>query len=670
VHHTKTLTVKATILSPSPIRQKVGWPLAFLLLITPIFLFSMEPPAQTKQGTTSQVLRPDVSAVNQPDAIFLQAAADGNDHKILEAIEAKANLLCRDKNGCTALHYAAANGHLATVRLLLDKKIPIDSEDRIKRTPLHYAAARGHRNVVELLLARGANRESQDNRYRSYGGETILTLSNGRQIIDRPGDSLPGSRPLHLAAQAGHAAVVRYLLQNGSQTKVHDYEGDTPLHLAAAQGHAEIITLLLEAGAPIHATNRQQETALRSAQLNRHDRVMLLLLQQGATCQNSVSLYKDILFRAIRENLVDLIQQILDREISLVDESMIENGLSPFEYACERASYKTFSFIFNNIPSSVLTSPRGNNAVLLAAQRRDGSDIVNFLLRQGAQTNFSDTDNTILLHHASSTGNLEAVNLLLSKGADVNCLSKKLATPLHQAALRGHLPVAEALLTANAFINMQDAAENTPFDFVAQGYTDAINSLNTSNLDRWYLEGQEASETEKNEGSTHVNNRYVGLARLFLIRGALLQTQDIDFLKQLFKDKPLLLALLEDTIDKQTQSLITTPADNNALDEALMAAVGQRLSIISVLIPRVVQTLGIVGLKAAQDLVNFHLKRNDLTDEERTDYESIRIVLDMPEQLKSLTSSNLQEHYSRLLPPDIQNFIFQLILPLLFSGNS
>ena len=58
----------------------------------------------------------------------------------------------KDEDGRTPLWWAAAGGHEAVVKLLVERDdVTADSKDYDGRTPLWWAAARGHEAVVKLL---------------------------------------------------------------------------------------------------------------------------------------------------------------------------------------------------------------------------------------------------------------------------------------------------------------------------------------------------------------------------------------------------------------------------------------------------------------------------------------------------------------------------------------
>ena len=82
-----------------------------------------------------------------------------------------------------------------------------------------WVAWGGHEAVVKLLLEKGTDLESKDR--------------NGRT-------------PLSQAAWGGHEAVVKLLLEKGANLESKDQNGRTPLSLAAEKGHEAVVKLLLE----------------------------------------------------------------------------------------------------------------------------------------------------------------------------------------------------------------------------------------------------------------------------------------------------------------------------------------------------------------------------------------------------------------------------------------
>lgn len=62
-----------------------------------------------------------------------------------------------NKPGWTPLHYAATNGHVPVIRLLLEENAYIDAASPNGTTPLMMAARYGSREAVKLLLESGAD---------------------------------------------------------------------------------------------------------------------------------------------------------------------------------------------------------------------------------------------------------------------------------------------------------------------------------------------------------------------------------------------------------------------------------------------------------------------------------------------------------------------------------
>ncbi|MEY4363902.1 MAG: hypothetical protein RLZZ24_1254 [Pseudomonadota bacterium] len=80
-----------------------------------------------------------------------------------------------NRQGWSALHYAATNGHVQMMRLLLDNNAYLDAEAPNGNTPLMMAVQFGSPMAVKLLLEEGADPNVQTN-----FGQTAMDLAQMR----------------------------------------------------------------------------------------------------------------------------------------------------------------------------------------------------------------------------------------------------------------------------------------------------------------------------------------------------------------------------------------------------------------------------------------------------------------------------------------------------------
>lgn len=57
-----------------------------------------------------------------------------------------------DNQGRTPLHYAAMNGHIEVVKLLIPVTKNLIPEDKMGMTPFRYASMNGHFKLIHLLV--------------------------------------------------------------------------------------------------------------------------------------------------------------------------------------------------------------------------------------------------------------------------------------------------------------------------------------------------------------------------------------------------------------------------------------------------------------------------------------------------------------------------------------
>ena len=107
-----------------------------------------------------------------------------------------------------------------------------------------------------------------------------------------------------------------------------------------------------------------------------------------------------------------------------------------------------------NAPTSQGTTP------LVVAAKLGRTDAVKALLESGADPNIGDKFGRMPLHWG--LGQKETVEHLLNKGADVDATGKEGATALHVAAQRGEVEAAGLLIAKGADVNAKDNGGKTP----------------------------------------------------------------------------------------------------------------------------------------------------------------------------------------------------------------
>ncbi|PNH00147.1 Ankyrin repeat domain-containing protein, partial [Tetrabaena socialis] len=99
---------------------------------------------------------------------------------------------------------------------------------------------------------------------------------------------------------------------------------------------------------------------------------------------------------------------------------------------------------------------RAGETALHRASNQGHTEVVEVLLRAGADVAAKSSNGWTALHWASEKGHTEVVAALLRAGADVAAKTNSGFTALHKASIGGHTEVVAALLRAGADVAAKD----------------------------------------------------------------------------------------------------------------------------------------------------------------------------------------------------------------------
>ena len=226
----------------------------FLLIYTRAAPVAMATTSAASEATLCSPTRAEVATDSTPaqpaspaplgldPTSMLTFAVKAGDLKMVELIaEQSAEAVCAtdDKDGATALHWAAMLGHLSILEHLAQKGAPIDAVvESTGMQPIHWACTRGHVDVVKRLLALGAKIDALD---------------------------IKQTTPLAIAAQYDHTFLVFYLVRERADINLLDHCQDSALHWAAYKGNQQTVSLLHYLGLPADAADAYGSTALHLA---------------------------------------------------------------------------------------------------------------------------------------------------------------------------------------------------------------------------------------------------------------------------------------------------------------------------------------------------------------------------------------------------------------------
>ncbi len=288
---------------------------------------------------------------------FENVLDDSNIDRVKQALKANPLLAYAvDKDGGTALHFAAASGAEKVAEALIEAGADVNAQDKKLVTPLHDAVFENREKVVSSLMEHGANLSVEDDEGRTAADYAVL-------------DNKSNDLVKHFAKSPG------------------DRNGHTPFHYAASEGKYEAVQALLDAGADVDARDKQGKTMLHHAVMEDKPWLIKYLLEQGASV-----------------HIVDR-NDMTPEELATTEDLLLSEDIS---YAGEK----------HHLITPLKEYREAGDALVAAANKGDEGKVKKMLKATPYLLNYRNNNDDTPLHAAASGGHKEVAELLVAKGAN------------------------------------------------------------------------------------------------------------------------------------------------------------------------------------------------------------------------------------------------------------
>ena len=375
----------------------------------------------------------------------------GSDHHKIESLYRETV----DKvNTLSELHLCRhGNDAEKAVELVLNDGLDINTPALCNRTPLLWASFSSSGEFIETLIDLGANVNAQ-----------------------RTDDKVA---PVTLSVCFNNFVAVNLLLDHGADVNIARADGNSPLHLAVSNGFFDIAKRLVEKGSDVNLQNKEGRTPLFFGVKNKHEQLIKLLIENEADVNIGYkkNYTETILVRGkdkgraawhyvlVKKHLLGLfLKRVKGGRVNVADFGDILRsgwGKDPPEGIIDQILEECD---FKEIP--------GVTVLHIASKENNEPEIIDLLVKSGANVNAQDAEGFTPLHMAAIHGNLKIVKKLVDLEADVNIVTTDGKNAAELAHLNEELEIEEYLESkmASSQRTKEKEVDSELADFLMEAY--------------------------------------------------------------------------------------------------------------------------------------------------------------------------------------------------------
>jgi ankyrin repeat protein len=158
---------------------------------------------------------------------------DWNIGKFWEMFKNRVTLKLSNSAGMSSLHYAATQGHLEAINILISNKTPINALNKQGDTPADVAVRIGHTECAQALLNAGGTFNTQRwlrAAVRRKDTDSIKQLLKDKpELVNEQGNN--GDTAVHLAGAQPYTPLLNELLNHNPDLNITNNQAVSPLHV-------------------------------------------------------------------------------------------------------------------------------------------------------------------------------------------------------------------------------------------------------------------------------------------------------------------------------------------------------------------------------------------------------------------------------------------------------
>ncbi|KVV13143.1 ankyrin repeat domain-containing protein [Flavobacterium sp. TAB 87] len=333
--------------------------------------------------------------------------------------------------------------------------------------------------AVEAEINKGNNPSELND--RSFD-PVVLAINNEaptetiKLLLEQAGNSVTKSTHdnrnyLHWAAYKGNSEIVNYLIAKGADINLEDSHGTTPITFAAnaSQNNTAVYDAFFKAGINPKTKYKNGANLLLIAIAGDKDLALTnYFISKGMALKDVDNRGNTAFDYAARSGNIALLKTLIQKGVKYTDNALLiaaegsrreANTIGLYRYLVEDLKLK---------PTTV--SAEGQTVLNAIVRKPKQSDIINYFLSKGVDSNKADKEgNTSLLNAARAT-DTEALELLLPTVKNINLKNTKGESALTVAVQSGTPEAVAVLLSKKADVKVLDKDGNNLGFYLIQSY--------------------------------------------------------------------------------------------------------------------------------------------------------------------------------------------------------